>query len=44
MREILFVLVLVVAVVFLVMHPDLVQSVVDWFGSQVQAVLDTLRR
>lgn len=44
MREILFVLALVVAVVYLVMHPDQVQSMVDWFGSQVQTLLDTLRR
>jgi hypothetical protein len=44
MRDVLFVLALVVAVFYWVTHPDQVQSAVDRFGSQVQTLIYTLKR
>lgn len=40
MREVFFVLVLVAAVVYAMMHPDQVQSVIDWFALQVKSLAD----
>jgi hypothetical protein len=40
MRELLFVLVLVVAVVYWILHPDQVQSAVGWFVGQIESVVD----
>lgn len=42
MREVIFVLILVAAVVYWIMHPDQIQSAVDWFAQQVQSAADRL--
>jgi hypothetical protein len=42
MRELLFVLVLVVAVVYWFMYPAQVDSAVDWFSWQVHSLVDWL--
>jgi hypothetical protein len=40
MREVIFVLVLVAVVIYTMMHPDQVQSAIDWFAAQVQSLVD----
>jgi hypothetical protein len=42
MRGLLFVLALVVVVVYSIMHPDQIQSAIDWFAAQVQSLVDWL--
>jgi hypothetical protein len=40
MREVIFVLILVAAVLYTMMHPDQIQSAIDWLVGQGQSVAD----